>query len=310
MSTAMQRLNVVARQTTAPSSDKSWWTGNDVVKSQMYFRGPGMMVSSNHTTPEGFDRNLASGGIVLADADIHCCRGREHSLDREGFMLLPHESAVTDWNDREQLKTVYCAEMAEFAKNLLGADKAVAWHCIPRSTDESTGWRFTAGVIHNDFSDHLGPQMEDLVESGHASWFTSQGVSLEDLKTSRFQVLSFWRSVSPTPCERRPLAVLDASSVTRDDIMEYAYFPTTLKDGEYDVPRPNMMTQVRPGPHLRWGFYSKMTPGEVLVKKQYDSAGPAPYNGVGVHAAFDIPGDHEKPHRNSVELRVFCLTKY
>ena len=53
----------------------------------------------------------------------------------------------------------------------------------------------------------------------------------------------------------------------------------------------------------------------VLVFKTYDSAGPQPSNGVGVHSAFEDPAAHgltdeelEAATRDSIEARILCFT--
>ena len=48
------------------------------------------------------------------------------SLDREGFQLVPHRSAVTDFEDAEQTATIYAAEVEALIRELTGADLVIA----------------------------------------------------------------------------------------------------------------------------------------------------------------------------------------
>merc|ERR1719487_2981123 len=112
----------------------------------------------NPYAPGGDIKNLEAGGLVSVDVPITDRRGRQQSLDKEGFMLVQHRSEVTDWQDEGQITSVYYPEMIKLAQELTGARKCVIAGHIGRSTDDSKGLRFTAGVIHNDFSDAFGGQ--------------------------------------------------------------------------------------------------------------------------------------------------------
>jgi hypothetical protein len=47
----------------------------------------------------------------------------QFTLDRNGFALIEHASAVTDFTDKEEVDRVYIGEVAEFVRSYTGADR-------------------------------------------------------------------------------------------------------------------------------------------------------------------------------------------
>src|SRR5579864_4535346 len=47
----------------------------------------------------------------------------QFTLDRNGFAIIGHISAVTDFTDREEVDRVYIGEVAEFVRSYTGADR-------------------------------------------------------------------------------------------------------------------------------------------------------------------------------------------
>ena len=62
----------------------------------------------------------------------------QFTLDRNGFAIIGHTSAVTDFTDQEEVNRVYPGEVAEFVKSATGADRvaALGW-VLRRSADPS-----------------------------------------------------------------------------------------------------------------------------------------------------------------------------
>ena len=273
----------------------------------VYYRGTGEMVA-NPYSPGGVEAGLESGAIAKVDVEIQDVRGRDHSLTKQGYILVKHDTAVTDWADDAQITEIYYKEIAELAQQITGAKKCVVASHIMRSTDTKPGQRPTAFFIHNDFCDAFGEQLQCLMDGGGRTKLTDAGVTPEELQGHRLQMLSFWRSASGGPILRRPLAVVDATSIAPEDLGVYEYHPAGLRQKDWDMPLPVLLGTSTPSPTHKWGFYPDMQTDEVLVKLQYDSGAPSPHNGVGVHVAFDDPNTPEDaPARVSNEVRVFCL---
>jgi len=213
---------------------------------------------------------------------------------------------VTNWEDDKEVAEIYYPELAALAQQITGAKKCIVASHITRSTELKPGRRPTASFIHNDFCDSFGPQLLAKTAEGVRSKLTDAGVTLEELASSRLQMLSFWRGASTVL--QRPLGVIDASSMSPEDLSHFVYSPAGLQQKDWDMPLPVLLGMSTHSPKHRWGYYPNMETDEVLVKLQYDSKYPAPFNGVGVHAAFEDPtSPADAPARVSNECRVFCL---
>ena len=55
------------------------------------------------------------------------------SLDKEGFVLLHHQTAVSNFYDEEQIKSVYYPECERVMKEATGAVRVVAFDHIVRN---------------------------------------------------------------------------------------------------------------------------------------------------------------------------------
>ena len=57
----------------------------------------------------------------------------ELSLDTNGFVLTPHETAVKDFYDPEEVKSVYYPEVERLLKRVTGAERVVIFDHIVRN---------------------------------------------------------------------------------------------------------------------------------------------------------------------------------
>ena len=60
--------------------------------------------------------------IDLRSMPVHDARMIAAKVDREGFQLITHRSAITDWTDRAALDAVHRGEVAALIRELTGAD--------------------------------------------------------------------------------------------------------------------------------------------------------------------------------------------
>jgi hypothetical protein len=216
------------------------------------------------------------------------------ALDREGFALVAHESAIADFRDTDAVKRIYMKEVETLIARLSGADRVVVSGAgILRFGERSpdSGRHFNsrpARFIHVDISDPTARAFAARArpEAGPAR---------------RFAHYNIWRAVSEPP-QDVPLAVCDARSVARDDLVAAdAVFDTA------DAPQWSFEgLVVRHDPRHRWCYFSNMTRGEALVFKTNDSDPSAPH--CVPHSAFDDP---ECPPgavpRASIEMRAIAL---
>ena len=215
------------------------------------------------------------------------------SLDEQGFALVPHRSAVTDFDDWAQLRDVYYAECERLVAEATGASRVVVFdHTIRRrfraAADTNGGpQREAVTRVHNDYTDKSAPQrVRDLM-----------GEEADDLLTRRFAIVNVWRPIRG-PLRDMPLAVCDAGSVADAD-----WVPSDLIYAD----RTGETLAIRHNPAHRWFYVPAMTADEALLLKCFDSArdGRARY---APHSAFvdpTTPGDALP--RESIEIRTLAF---
>ena len=219
----------------------------------------------------------------------------ELSLDREGFELRRHETAVLDLYDDHSVEHVYYPEIEALLRAVTGASRVVVFDATRRS-DAGTGARNPDGLrgpasrVHVDYTEKSGPQrLKDLLGEAEAARLAGKG--------ARIVQINVWRPIRG-PVRRSPLALADASSVRPEDLIATdQVFPDRV--GEiYHLAH-----------HLaqRWYYAPEMTPDEVLLIKGYDSLtdGRARFT---PHGAFDLPDmPADAPPRESIEVRTLVV---
>jgi hypothetical protein len=215
------------------------------------------------------------------------------SLDREGFALVGHRSAVTDFGDEEQLRRIYYPEAERLVAAATGGTRVVVFdhtvrRRVPGAEDRQPGVpRQPSTRIHGDYSVKSGPQrVRDVM-----------GEEAEPLLQRRFAIVNLWRPIRG-PLRDAPLAVCDSESVTPGDLVaaDLVYHNRT---GE------NYLMTYRPG--HRWFYVPQMRADEVLLLKCYDSAEDGRTRFVPHTAFLDPTAPADVPPRESIELRTFVF---
>ena len=217
----------------------------------------------------------------------------EVSLDREGFALLHHESAVRDFYDDAEVRRTYYAEAELALAAATGAGGVCGCaHTVRRrvmgADDRAPGTpRQPATRVHVDHTAKSGPQrVRELL-----------GDEAEELLRGRVQVINLWRPIRG-PLRDAPLAVCDASSVAAGDLV-----PSDLVYRD----RVGETYGVTFNPNHRWFYVPEMQRDEALLLKCYDSAtdGRARF---APHTAFEDPtAPPDVAPRESIELRTFVF---
>lgn len=230
---------------------------------------------------------------------FHDARGwkRQPSLKREGIQLVKHTTGIRNFEDRDEVRANYAAELAELIMKNTGAKRAVGFpsghmRFSPRSGRYRTG--------QNSQPAHF-PHVDCTPKTSHGLTPTSVfGVGPEPLAPGEYLVgFNIWRVVSEPP-QDWPLAVCDVQTVAREDLIE--------ADGVYDMGEPPWMRAeaylVRHNPKHRWIYFSNMQPDEALMFRSY---GNDPQWVAGApHSAFADPGcPGDAPARVSVEARGY-----
>jgi hypothetical protein len=217
----------------------------------------------------------------------------EITLDREGFALVHHQSAVRDFYDDDEVRRTYYAEAERVLKEATGARRVFVFdHTVRRRVlggdDRTPGIpRQPATRVHVDHTVTSGPQrVRDLL-----------GDEAEELLRGRVQVINLWRPIRG-PLRDAPLAVCDARSVAPGDLV-----PADLVYRD----RVGETYGVTYNPRHRWFYVPEMQPDEALLLKCYDSAtdGRARF---APHTAFEDPtAPVDAAPRESIELRTFVF---
>jgi hypothetical protein len=232
--------------------------------------------------------------IAPVEMDIVDARGREMTLDGTGFALATHQSAVADFTDRTAVEAIHRQEIVELIGTLSGADLVVV---------NSPGvLRFSEKSARSGALDNSRPARFAHVDISDATAAVfAHRAAPEGRALARFAHFNVWRAISAPP-QDVPLAVCDARSVNRDDLI--------LADAVFDAPgKPEWSFEGVVVAHAcahRWHWFPDMTRDEALVFKTHDSD-PARAHCV-PHVAFNNPfATPQTPPRASIEMRAIAL---
>ncbi|HSU91145.1 MAG TPA: CmcJ/NvfI family oxidoreductase [Sporolactobacillaceae bacterium] len=233
-----------------------------------------------------------SGNYAKYSVAIHNARAvlSQLSLDRQGFAVAYQETAVANFYDEEEVRTVYYPEVERLVKEFTGAVKVHVFdhnvRCRPMAKRRENGAQEPVKVAHNDYTLKSGPQrVRDLLPN-----------EAEALIKNRFAVINVWRPISG-PVQESPLAVCDAQSMLQEDFVKHV-LRYRDRDGE--------VYSVAYNPNHRWYYIPNQKKEEVLLLKCYDSDdNRARFT---AHSAFEDPtSPHDAAPRESVEVRTLVF---
>jgi hypothetical protein len=213
------------------------------------------------------------------------------ALEREGFILVNHETRMKNFYDEDEVRSVYYKETEELVKQTSGANRVLVFDHTLRSADMATREvkQISAPVrhAHNDYTEWSGPQrVRDLLPQ-----------EAEELIKKRFAVVQVWRPINK-PVQREPLAIADARSIgTKELVGSSRVYPDRV--GE--------VYHITYNPEHRWYYFPNMERNEAMVFKCYDSMkdGRARWT---AHCAFDDPrSSPDAPPRESIEMRTLAF---
>jgi hypothetical protein len=213
------------------------------------------------------------------------------SLHQNGFALVEHRTAVTDFFDAAQLEALYYPEVQQLVRSASGASRVVVFDQTLRTGDlsEQQAKRIREPVLwaHNDYTERSGPQRVREILPEEA----------EQLLQHRFAIIQVWRAIDK-PIQSNPLALVDARSVSGADLL-----PAERRYPD----RVGETYQLRYNPEHRWFYFPEMHRDEAIVFKVYDSQvqGPARFT---PHTSFvDPTTPPDAPPRQSIEVRTFAF---
>jgi hypothetical protein len=213
------------------------------------------------------------------------------SIERNGFVLLNHTSALTDPWDQHQVETILAREANELACRLNGAARAITFGPVVRTdAPTSVDGRLPAIGAHVDYGRRTVEDMtRDILGKDADHWLAKRVV-----------LMNLWRPI--TTVYRKPLALCDASTVLATDLN-----PSEVRGGLMDLNRRSLYGfNLSYNPAHRWYYAPQMRPEELWAFKLYDSDASRPqWTG---HTAIDDPESaHDAPPRQSIEIRTISF---
>ena len=239
--------------------------------------------------------------IVLEKHDVRIADARPIrdalSLDREGFTLLDHASAINADSDLSAEGPDYLRSVAELLQQAVGADFVLPQGkgLLKRHAERANvkGAIGPSRWAHMDYTHYAARKWVEWIEEWEDRQLTHY---------PRFTILQTWRAVSPPP-QDNTLVLCDASSIDPKDCIT---FDAVIRE-PVNEPGNQFESQLcRYNPAQRWYYFPNMTRDELLVWKGFDS--DLAHDAQPLHNSADIPGlPEEAAPRISIEARFFAF---
>lgn len=265
----------------------------DGVEAPMYYLADLSVAPVTYNPPPGTGVPRREGNYRDFAVRVRNARpyARALSLDRQAFILTPHDTDVRDFYDEAEVKSAYYAEVEALIKRETGAAKVVVFDHTVRTADRAVerGLRTPVRSVHNDYTEKSGPQrVRDLLPPQEA----------EQRLKKRFAEYNVWRNIAHEPIEMSPLGFVDARTIAPRDLavcnLVYADRVGEIYQGVYNADH-------------QWHYFPAMTRDEAILIKCFDSAkdGRARFS---LHSAFDDPSSpaNARP-RQSIEVRALAF---
>ncbi len=210
------------------------------------------------------------------------------ALDVEGFVLKQSGTAVSDFYDAAQVRSLYYPEVEQLVREVTGATKVVAFEhdvrCAAKAHRGISAVREPVKVVHDDYTEKSSPERVRLYLVDKA----------ESLLRSRYEVINVWRPIEG-PVREAPLAICDARSIDPPDLVP------TEEGVKHEVYLFNF------NPRHRWFYFSQMGKDESLLFKCFDSLCDGRAR-LTAHTAFDDPTTPAQARpRESIEVRTLAF---
>ena len=231
----------------------------------------------------------------LRDVVIHNARIRDEAgdldLDVSGFVLVKHETGVRDFRDKKTVQTQYFTQMRDLVLEQTGAHDALVFPFYQvRSNDPKHFFDAYSLYMHCDFSPDTWDQFAQSIvrdSGGDENYAPGEW---------DFAFYNMWRPIGQA-VEKDPLVLIDANTVERTDIINYAPVAKGHK-AQAAVPLFNSSQ--------RFYYVPGMQTDEVLIFKQLDSRPDKSL--VCPHTSFiDPTAPHNALARESIDIRFMCV---
>ncbi len=251
---------------------------------------PVALVSEPGLGPDKHSWTTAEHDVVIDDARA---MAEQLDLDRQGFALMRHPTAVRDFYDDDEVRRVYYPEMEALVRSVTGAGKVIVFDHTIRVDDEDMQARLKVRApikgVHNDFTTRSAPQrVRDLLPADEA----------EARLKKRYGSINVWRPIRG-PVETKPLVICEYGSIDDQDLV--------AAERRYPDGRIGGIYYLVHNPKQRWYYFPRMERDEVVLLKCFDSLtdGTARWT---AHGSFDDPNSPANATpRESIEIRTLLF---
>ena len=229
-----------------------------------------------------------------AEVTIVDARGRGCTLEREGFTLVEHKSALSDLTDLKAVADIHRGEIAELLRRETGCDEVVM---TPFGI-----LRFSEKLGENAAHDNSHPARFVHVDMAKEAAAAMRAKTAPEGKSiARSAQYNVWRSLAGG-VQDVPLGLCAYPSIAPGDLLGCDAIFDPL-DGSPEWGFPNYLLAYN-ADH-RWFYYSDLTPDEAIVFVTSESDPERAQ--LMPHGAFDNPlAGPDAPPRVSLEMRGTC----
>ena len=211
-------------------------------------------------------------------------------LDESGFELLEcrTKDRTLDFLDSQLVINSYYDECAGIVRENTGANYVMPFdHNIRSASGKKSKKKLSGGqevqgpahVVHGDYTlrsapDRINqlsqrPTRNDTLSSmmDKDKRLISKTLLNEILAGRRYAIINLWRNIRSIPVETNPIALCNASTVSKQDLVVFEIHYSE-RIGENYFSKHNEKHE--------WFFYPNMTIDEALLIKQWDSHGDLP----------------------------------
>lgn len=268
-------------------------------------------------------------------------RGKNFSLAQHGFELVPHRTKVINFSNDEEVRRVYFEEIRTLLKKRLGCSHAFLTQHRQRSSElavpkyvsgedvDRSKTISIAPLVHADASKlTVGTFYRQLLQFFQEAYGKEDPATLERLAKlqrrtggysnaevkmqlaaanellkgkARLAYVVAWRNSDAHPIEQASLAVLDKSSVRREDRVPINFVLPVAQSDNLQTHHQWRLTGKNAHEH-RWYYFPGMTREELLIMQAGDESSD---DAVTFHTA--LPKEQGKRARTSVEIRALCF---
>jgi hypothetical protein len=213
-------------------------------------------------------------------------------LDTHGFVFADHRTAMKDFTDEAERKSVYDREVADLIKKHSGASEVLVFDHTIRIGDEQAMKAINARPpvkgVHNDYTEASAPRrLREIVGDAEA----------ERRFKKRWAIIQTWRPIRGTVLID-PLGMCDGRTIPEKG---FILVQRRYKD------RTGEVYHIAYNPEHVWYYFPRMERNEALVFKVFDTD-PNVATRFTAHSAFDDPNTPaDAPPRESIETRTFAF---